>query len=160
MPCYLFTYHAHASWMPDHPRGFVKRDKGIQSSNKALAQKYRSNLKQRPIRFDARAQKLIVFETVAACEHQTIRCHFIATESTHVHVLVSWTIDRTWEIVRAKLRESLSRRLNQELERCLWFSKSPSRKRVTDQKHFDYLIRTYLPKHSGWKWSEGIGVFK
>jgi hypothetical protein len=160
MPCYLFTYHAHASWMPDNPRGYVIRGKGIQPSNKGVAEKYRSNLKQRPKRFDAQSQKVLLAETVAACTHQNLRCHFVATESTHLHVLVSWTTDRTWEVVRAKLRESLSRRLNREIERRLWFSKSPSRKRVKDRQHFNYLMKVYLPKHSGWKWAEAVGAFR
>jgi hypothetical protein len=84
----------------------------------------------------------------------------VATEPTHVHVLVSWSSDRTWQVVRAKLRESLTRRLNREIKRQEWFSKSPSRKRVKDQAHFDYLVGEYLPKHSGLKWSEERGVFR
>ncbi|HEX3599315.1 MAG TPA: hypothetical protein VHU84_04190 [Lacipirellulaceae bacterium] len=84
----------------------------------------------------------------------------MATESTHLHVLVSWTLDRKWDVVRAKLRESLSRRLNREVGRRLWFSKSPSRKRVKDRQHFNYLVEVYLPKHSGWKWTEGVGAFR
>src|SRR4051794_35604479 len=29
MPCYLFTYHAYGSWMPDHKRGYVHRGQGV-----------------------------------------------------------------------------------------------------------------------------------
>ena len=160
MPCYLFTYHAHGSWMPDNPRGYVKRGQGILAQDKQMAAQYRGNLEQETIHFDPKIQQLVIAETEVACSHQNLRCHFIATEPTHIHVLVSWTIDRTWEVVRAKLRESLSRRLNGDVKRCEWFSKSPSRKRVKDRAHFDYLITKYLPKHRGWKWAEGVGALQ
>jgi hypothetical protein len=62
--------------------------------------------------------------------------------------------------VRAKLRESLTRRLNRAIEPRQWFSKSPSRKQVKDQRHFDYLIDKYLPAHRGLKWCEGRGIFQ
>jgi hypothetical protein len=160
MPCYLFTYHGYGTWLPDQRRGYVKRGKGILPPDEPMAERYRGNLKQAVVRFDERVQRLVIEESLTACEHQKLRCHFIATDRTHIHVLVSWKTDRTWEVVRAKLRESLSRKLNREIERKEWFSKSPSRKRVRDRNHFDYLVTTYLPKHSGWKWVEGRGLYR
>ena len=141
-------------------RGYVQRGKGILPRDDRMAERYRGNLKQAGVCFDERVQQLMIEEALAACEHQQLRCHFIATERTHVHVLVRWRIDRSWEIFRAKLRESLTRRLNREIERQEWFSKSPSRKRVRDRKHFDYLVTIYLPKLQGGKWMEGRGVFR
>ena len=83
----------------------------------------------------------------------------MATDATHLHVLVSWTTERTWQVVRRQLRASLTRRLNLEIERRPWFSKQPSRKRVKEQRPFDHLMQSYLPKHSGWKWCENRGIF-
>jgi len=36
MPCYLFTYHAYASWMPDREEGHVRRGEGILSADEKL----------------------------------------------------------------------------------------------------------------------------
>jgi hypothetical protein len=160
MPCYLFTYHGFGTWLPDKHRGYVKRGKGILPRDDRMAERYRGNLKQAVVRFNERVQKSVIEETLIACEHQQLWCHFIATDATHIHILVSWKTDRTWEVVRAKLRESLTRRLNRENERQGWFSKSPSRKRVRDRAHFDYLVTRYLPKHPDWKWAEGKGMFR
>jgi hypothetical protein len=160
MPCYLFSYHAYGSWLPDRQRGYVRRGQGIVPPDKEMAERYRSNLKHAVVRFDAAIQQCLIEEALVACEHQQLRCHYISTETTHVHVLVSWTSDRSWEVVRAKLRESLTRRLNREFTRQEWFSKSPSRKRVKDRPHFDYLMTDYLRRHSGWKWREGRGLFR
>jgi hypothetical protein len=159
MPCYLFTYHGYGTWLPDKRRGYVKRGAGILPRDGRMAELYRTNMTQAAVRFEERVQKLAIEELLVACQHQQLRCHFIATDATHVHVLVSWKIDRTWDVVRAKLRESLTRWLNQEIDRQEWFAKSPSRKRVRDRKHFDYLVAVYLPKHAGWKWAEGQGLF-
>ena len=160
LPCYLFTYHAYGSWMPDHRRGYVHRGDGIRPSDKNMATLYRANLKQDVVRFDSATQRHLIDGTLEACRCQGVRCHFIATEATHVHVLVSWKSDRTWEIVRRQIRRNVTLRLDDAYKRQQWFSKSPSRKRVEDRKHFDYLVGAYLPKHSGWKWCEERGLFR
>jgi hypothetical protein len=160
MPCYLFTYHAFGSWMPDHSRGYVHRGEGIRPPDERMAELYRGNLKQAVVRFDSAIQRELIAGVLEACQCQEVRCHFIATDSTHAHVLVSWNSDRSWEIVRKQIRSSITRRLNDCVRRQQWFSKSPSRKRVGDRKHFDYVVGVYLPKHSGWKWSEERGVFR
>jgi hypothetical protein len=159
MPCYLFSYHGYGTWLPDRPRGYVRRDEGVLPPDEGMAELYRHNMKHPAVTFDHEIQRHLIAAAIEACNYQKLKCSYIATEPTHVHILVSWTIDRTWEVARAKLRESLSRHLNRKLERREWFSKSPSRKRVRDRKHFDYLTTDYLRKHSGWKWSEESGFF-
>jgi hypothetical protein len=153
MSCFLFTYHAHGSWMPDHRRGYVRRGTGILRPDIKMAVRYRSKLTQDAVSFDAIIQRHLIEETLVAAAYQEFRCHYLATESTHLHALVSWTIERKWQIVRSKLRESVTRRLNREVQPRDWFSKSPSRKQVRDRTHFDYLVEVYLPRHSGLKWS-------
>jgi hypothetical protein len=41
MPCYLFTYHAYLSWMPDRPQGYVRRKKGIFPPDEEKAEAYK-----------------------------------------------------------------------------------------------------------------------
>jgi hypothetical protein len=160
MPCYLFTYHAHGSWMPDRKRGYVHRGDGIRTPDTHMAELYRANLKQTVVRFDSAIQEHLIEGALEACGHQEVRRHFIATEATHAHVLVSWKCDRTWELVRKQIRGNITRRLNDAYQHQEWFSKSPSRKRVEERKHFDYLVHVYLMKHSGRKWAEGRGLFR
>jgi hypothetical protein len=125
-----------------------------------MAARYRANMAECPVSFDACVQRHLINEALVASGHQQFRCHYLASEPTHLHVLVSWKTDRTWQAVRAKLRESLTRRWNREMHRQVWFSKSPSRKQVRDRRHFDYLMAAYLPKHSGLKWCEERGIFQ
>lgn len=159
MPCYLFTYHAYGSWLPDHPRGYVHRGDGMLPPDDHMAELYRNNLKQAIVTVDRRVQRLLIEGSLDACKCQQLRRHFIATEPTHVHVLASWTTDRKWQIVRRQIRGSITRQLNAEIRRQEWFSKSPSRKRVKDLRHFNYLTTDYLVKHGGLKWKEGRGIF-
>jgi hypothetical protein len=146
--------------MPDHHRGYVKRHAGILPTDDRMAQLYRANLKQAIVRFNGSTQRELIAGSVEACKCQDVRCHFIATETTHIHVLTSWKSDRTWKMVRKQIRSNMTRRLNETCRRQEWFSKSPSRKRVKDRKHFDYLVNVYLGQHSGWKWSEERGLFR
>ena len=160
MPCYLFTYHAYGSWMPDREQGFVRRGEGILPANTALAQRYRQRATQAEIHFDDASQKLLIEAVIEGCECRGLRLHFVAAETTHFHVLVSWSTEQAWKTVRTGLKSSLSRRLNRELGRKRWWADGSSRKQVNDQDHFEYLVGTYLPKHKGWKWQEGVGMFR
>ena len=156
MPCYLFTFHAYGTWMPDRRQGFVRRGgQGVLPPDGVLAESYRERAAETQAIFDATVQRLLIEETCIACEKQRYRGHSIATDSTHLHALVSWLDQRPWLKIRTSLKSSLSRRLNREVKRRHnWFVDSASRKRVKDQQHFDYLANVYLPSHRGWKWRE------
>ena len=159
MPCYLFTFHAYASWMPDRRRGYVVRKQGILPQNENRAKVYRQRARERQAVFDETIQRAMLEEFPIACEKQRLRGHFMATESTHVHLLVSWPDERDWSIIRSGLKQSLTRHLRRTIAKRTWFSDGASRKRVLDREHFGYLAGEYLPSHRGWKWREGSGVF-
>ena len=159
MPCYLFTYHAYGSWMPDRSRGYVRRKEGVLVADRRMAACYRKNLKGEIVEFDTHVQQRLVEALLEACQFQSLRGHGMATDPSHVHVLVSWTDDRTWKLMRRRVRTSLTLQLNRAFKHRTWFSKQPSRKRVKDREHFEYLVEEYLPRHRGWKWIEGRGVF-
>lgn len=160
MPCYLFTFHAYRSWLPDRKQGYVERGKGIQPPDPDLAKKYRQRAVQSETRFDRQAQQTMIDALLEACQYQQCRMHSIATDATHLHVLVSWRIDRNWQAVRSGLKTSLTRRLNENLSRQFWFSRSASRKRVEDRDHFDQLVEAYLPNHRGLKYNEHRGIYE
>lgn len=160
MPCYLFTYHAYGTWMPDREQGYVRRGQGVLPADERKAAQYRGAAKQPEVRFDCAVQQLAISELQTAWLHQRCRGHFVATDSTHVHVLVSWRDERPWKRIRNGLKSSLTRRLNRDLQRQIWFSDSASRKQVKDRRHFNYLVNEYLPSHPGWKWREGGEPFR
>jgi len=159
MPCYLFTFYAYRSWMPDRPRGFVKRGRGVLASDCKLAARYADRAAEAPVRFTGKIQQWLVDECQVACRRQLLRLHCIASDSTHLHVLVSWRAFRPSTNVRSSLKSSLTRRLNCDASRRTWFSNGASRNRVRDRRHLSYLLNEYLPAHRGWKWDERKGAF-
>ena len=154
MPCFLFTYHAHGSWLPDRSRGYVRRKEGIQVADANMAACYRRNLKQAVVVFDKRIQAVQITGVLEACTCLAARCHGIGTDGSHIHLLVSWNSERSWESVSEAIKSSLTRRLNKQVYRQKWFSKGSSRKRVRDRSHYEYLLTKYLPSHRGLCWSE------
>jgi hypothetical protein len=66
MPCYLFNYHAHGSWMPDHRREYVKRHKGILPPDTEMAARYRANMTQDVVLFDTMIQRHLIEESLSA----------------------------------------------------------------------------------------------
>lgn len=149
MPVYLFTLHAYGSWMPDHRRGYTHRGDGIRPKDKDMANRYLSRMPSDAVSFNHKAQAVIAKALREKCTLKGWRLYAVATDETHIHTLLGWTEFTPWEDVRRGLKSSLTRQLNQEITRQTWFSKSGSRKRVTDPKHFNHLMQTYLPSHRG-----------
>jgi hypothetical protein len=161
MPCYHFTFHGYGTWMPDEDDGYVRRGEVRLPQDTRMARRYRSRMNDDEVLFDESQQQILTEEVHVAAKYQNIRAHFVATEPTHIHVLVSWhDEERPFEKTRGSIRQSLSRRLGKEFGQRQWLSEGGSRRRVMNQDHYDYLVCTYLPDHSGWKWSEEKGLHK
>jgi len=107
---------------------------------------------EEPVEFDDNLQKAIITALLDSREKQAFEVYFIATEPSHVHVLLDWRDERPWLRMRSTVKGSVSRSLNQKFHRRTWLAECGSRKRVADQSHFDYLRNKYLPNHRGWKW--------
>ena len=159
MACCLFTYHAHGTWLPDRPQGYVHWKHGLQPADKSLDDSYRRNMREPAAAFDDVLQRLIIDELRIASQYQRFRTHAIATEPTHVHLLASWPDDRLFVRLSDGIHQSISRRLKKEHPRRKWLTKGGSRRQVKNREHFDYLIETYLPSHRGWKWDDARGLY-
>lgn len=159
MPCYLFTYHTFGSWYPDRAQGYVARGQGILPRDTKMAEVYRSRAKHETVLVEEQHQQAIIHRLIDAVGYINCRLHAVATDSTHIHVLVSWRNERTWQQNRASLKKSLTLMLKERFEDRPWFAENASRKRVTDREHFDYLMDIYLPRHKGWKWREDRGLY-
>ena len=157
MPCYLFTYHAYGSWMPDRARGFVKRKQGILPRDVSMAANYQAAMQDTAVVFDDAVQELILDAILASQEPQSFDPYFVSADISHVHLLTGWHDERTWLRMRSTIKGSVTRHLNSQLSCREWFVEGGSRKRVRDRAHFEYLVTTYLPRHDGWKWSREKG---
>jgi REP element-mobilizing transposase RayT len=147
--------------MPDEDDGYVLRGKGNLPQDTVKAADYRRRMTQDEVQFDDAKQQALIDEVHVASRHQSFRVHYVATEPTHIHILISWTDnEQPFEKTRSSLRQSLSRRLTKDFGKRQWLSEGGSRRRVSNQEHYDYLVTTYLPEHSGWKWSEEKGLHK
>ena len=159
MPVYLFTFHAHGSWMPDRQQGFVQKGRGIQKPSAGLARSYRKAAKHPPFQFDRAVQEFLIEVTQDVCRRRGWRLHGAATDPTHVHLLVDWRSQARWQDVRGNLRNSMSTELSKRAGQFgrPWFVKDSSRRRVKDREHFEYLVIEYLPGHKGVRWFEDRG---
>ena len=145
--------------MPDRPEGFVQEGRGIQAPNPPLAETYAEAAKHPPFQFVPEVQRVLIAVAIDVCRRRNWRLHAGATESTHLHLLLSWRDDVRWQDVRGKIRNILSLELSKlhGVKGKPWFSEGASRKRVRNRKHFDYLMQEYLPKHQGIKWFQDRG---
>jgi hypothetical protein len=160
MPCYLVTYHAYGSWLPDRKQGYVKRKQGLLARDAKAATQYRNAMKESIVSFTSAIQSSIIDAILGSQTKQQFEPYFIATDKTHVHVLIAWRNDRTWLQLRSRVKGSISRRLKRECGERTWLLEGASRKRVKDRAHFEYLVSRYLPRHRGCKWCPERGVFR
>ena len=139
--------------MPDRKRGFTKRDNTILPPDPNMADRYRRNMKDDPVKFDEGIQKAMIDEIMVASRFQRFVPRGLGTDDSHIHALVTWTDKRVWSQLRDGIRYSITKRLNKQFGRRRWLVESASRKRVRNRDHYDYLTKTYIPDHPGWKWS-------
>ena len=158
MPVYLFTFHGRGTWMPDHARGYVHRQRGLQPSDPHLAAAYRSRQHEPEVRFTIEQQKLIVDTAAATGPFLDARVRVVTCDPTHGHVLLSWKHSKGWPAMRRSIRTALSRSLNAIFGKRDWFAENPSRKQVRDFEHFDYLVLAYLPRHRAAMWRDANTV--
>jgi len=159
MPCYHFTWHTYGSWLPDRREGYVHWSRGRQPSSPGLATCYHQQQKEPAARLTDEHQLAVIKELCQAAAKQQFRLHFVACESSHVHVLVSWSDQREAKQLSRSLRRSISLRLMQ-FQRRKWLARGGSCRRVRDRGHLEHLTAQYLPSHGGWKWSERRGLFR
>lgn len=161
MPCYLFTYHTYGSWMPDRPQGYVKRHEGIQPQDMEAAKLYYQAMNKDAVAIDEDHQRKAINALLDSASYHDLRIHSVATEPTHLHVVVSWHNEgKPWEKIRTSLKRSMTMTLQNDSEVKDWFSRGSSRKQVKDREHFEHLVNVYLLSHSGLKWDEKRGFYK
>jgi len=149
---YLFTFHAYGTWLPDRQRGYTRRDDGVHPKDDWIANCYREAMSDEPASMTKMVQQVVVDAVREKCEIKDWTCHGIATDLSHVHILLSWEAYTPWESVRRGLKSSITRQLNVRIARRKWLTQKGSRKWVKARNHFDYLLTTYLPSHSGVGW--------
>jgi hypothetical protein len=157
MAVYHFTVHAYRSWRPDNPRGYVHHTNGLLPTDEEMARWYDAHAKSDPMSFETAIQLLLTREVHAICLRRGWRLHAIGNEESHLHALLSWIGFVESNTVVAQLKGALSHHLGKEIgpPGRKWFSRGASEKRVLNKAHFDYLVTTYLPSHSGIFWKEG-----
>lgn len=148
MPVYFFTFHAYLSWLPDRAQGYVEKDKGILPQDLDRAREYREAATHDEVSFAETDAWTMIDEAVRLSEFEKWTLYETTVTATHVHVLVGWRTSAKRDRVAARFKQRLGLALSKAHDRPgPWFSRGKSRKRVRERKHFEHLMKTYLPKH-------------
>src|SRR5690606_18103011 len=135
-----------------------RRGRGILPRDENMANAYRTRMRESVVEFSTVLQQLIVNTCIEAAKHLQATLHCVATESTHVHINVSWEHARPHHSLNSSIRTAISRTLNREFGKRKSFAASSSHKRIRGYEHFDYLLLVYLPGHSGIVWRRDADV--
>jgi REP element-mobilizing transposase RayT len=133
--------------MPDRRQGYVHRTRGLQPKDDDMAENYRANQRESTVTLGDEHIDLLIEVAQGVEPHLDVTVHGGAADATHLHVVVSWTHSKTFEQIRANIRSTLTRAMNERFGKRTWFSRNPPRKRVRDHGHFDFLMLQYFPGH-------------
>jgi hypothetical protein len=130
----------------------VEKGAGIQPTNVKLARVYRTTAKHPPFLFEALTQYHLILKAQAVCLDDGHRLYGAASESTHLHMVVSWRDELlAYSKVRGRMKNltslDLSRRAG--LTGRPWFSDGASRKRVGGFETIALLARQVFAKTLG-----------
>ncbi len=155
MPVYVFTFHAYRSWMPDRPRGYVRRNVGLLPPDPQAARRYALRAKHAEVHFDEQHCWRLVDAAGEVCAEQHWELYEATAVPSHTHLLVGWRSAEPWKSVSNRLKRRLGAALSKLLNRPgPWFSRGSSRKRVRNRAHFQHLMEKYLPQHGPIRWTQ------
>lgn len=161
MPVYLFTFHAYKSWMPDHARGYLKRNRGAYATDEKMSRNYQTRSNHEAVTFTTEHQRIIIQTIRNICMKREWRLHYAVCVETHAHNLISWKDETlSCDDVIARVRQSCGYELAQHFKTKgkPYLSKygGGDRKRVETRAHFEYLMTRYLPDHRGEAFNEHL----
>lgn len=158
MPVVIFTLHTYGSWMPDRPQGYVERGHGIKPPDPELAERYRERMTREAVFWTHAQQRTVVEAVLEKCRVKAWKAHAVATESSHVHAVLSWSDEMKIETARKALKYSITKALNDHYGKRLWLGRKGSNQRVKDADHLGQLCDAYLPGHRGWRYDRRTGL--
>jgi hypothetical protein len=155
----LFTFHGYGTWMPDHERGYVKRDSGVLPPDPEMAENYRRKQNRDAVTFADEHGRVISDAIQTACDKEGWRLHYCITVETHVHPLVSWKdestpIDRVYNRLKQAAGFALAQHFRTNGQPYFSRGGGEDRKPVVDEEHFEHLMTRYLPDHHGYTFNE------
>ncbi len=148
MPVYLITLHTYRSWNTDRPH--VQRGQtGVQPVYSNLA-KYRNQIANHaPVQFGPSQRRIVSQAVIEVCQNTDRQLHALTVVPNHVHVLCSWKNEELPEKAATHFKRIIGMKLSRDKGSTgnRWFSRGQDIERISDRKHFDYLVEIYLPKH-------------
>ena len=156
----LFTFHAYASWLPDREQGYFLNKSGLQPPNSHEADWYRRLQSDDPVRLEDTIQQHLVDACREAARPLRLTPFGVATDPSHLHVLLAWSVPRAVQDIRRSFKHGLSKALNDAFGPRPWFGRGGHDRRVRDRDHFVYLRDEYLPDHPGRKWDGRVGNYQ
>lgn len=156
VPVSFITIHAYRSWMPDHPRGYVRRGEGVLPPDPEMNEFYEDQANFDEAVFTPARQQVLVEATREVCGNLKWRLHYVVCVRTHVHIVVSWQPFKDWRDVHDRMKRLLGLKLarHEKTVGRSWLSKGRDAVPVKNVGHFEHLMTKYLPDHHGATWHE------
>ena len=160
MPVFLFTFHGYRTWMPDHPRGYNRKNEGTFAPDPEMNEHYERRAHFDEVRFDAERQKVVVDAYVEVASNLDLRLYYAVCVDTHAHPLVGWRDDREWTYIHDRLKSIIALKLG-EAERVKgrrWLTARRIGEQVSESEHFAHLMTVYLPDHRGYTYFDASAM--
>ena len=152
VPVFHYVIHTYGSWLPDRPRGYYQRGRGLKTPDPETASRYRRLMRHEPAFLTEKLQRACIEEAMASCRFRRLELYAAATEGVHIHILAGWRDERRAKPHRRAFKSSMTRGCNRVGRRAKWWSEGGLYERVRTARHLRHLREVYLPNHPGWGW--------
>lgn len=161
MPVYFITVHMYRSWREDNPKGYVQRGQsGVKHPNPKLAKHREKSTTGHAVKLNAPQIALVLDSLHEVCMNLEVTPYAASCTPTHWHLLLGWV--ESDEVKVATEAADQARSITTRLKRVVgsklsaqagqtkqrWFSRGWHIERIDEQKHFEHLLESYLPKHA------------
>ena len=157
VPVYHVIVHGFFTWNADNPDGYYRRKRGRYAAAPKLAAYWNRSARFSAVCWSRDDQGMLCRTILETSARREWIVYAIATQTTHLHVVVAWQTAHSPKRVQQVLKQIMSLALGSKYGRGRrWFSRNGVPQRVRNKAHLRHLLYDYLPSQAVIFWRADI----
>ena len=157
VPVYHVIVHGFFTWNADNPNGYYRTKRGRYAAAPQLAVHWSRRARFPAVCWTRDDQDMLSRTVLEISARREWIVYAIATQSTHLHIVIAWHTSHSPKEVQQTLKQIMSLELGRKYGRGRrWFSRNGVPQRVKNKTHLRHLLYDYLPNQAVIFWRADI----
>jgi len=157
MPVYHVIVHGFFTWNADNPQGYYRRKRGRYAAEEKLALHWTRTARFPAARWHREDQEILLRSVLESAERREWDVYAVATQTTHLHIVVAWQTRHSPQEVQQKLKQIMSLQMGRTYGYGRrWLARNGQPQRVRNRAHLRRLLYDYLPTQAISFWRKDI----